>query len=284
MLKVLGGADKFLEPCALLLGGFDGFHLGHGALLNAAKKTGLPVGLTAISGGKTGSDIFTLSEREVIFERAGFSFVWEIEFTKEFKNTSAEEFLHGLFERIPAKAVFCGEDFRFGKGACGTPELLKEFAPCPVYVLPLEKANGEKISASRLKELVGRGRIEELNALLPYGYLISGVVEHGREVGRGLGFPTANISFGKGKHWLSDGVYGGRVETNTGSFPSVINIGARPTFGVEEKKVEAYLKGFSGDLYGTTVRVFPTEFLRPIQKFSSEEELKNQLKKDIQRI
>ena len=283
MLKVLRGDEKFSEPCALLLGGFDGFHAGHAALLNAAKKAGLPVGLTAISGGK-GDDIFTLSEREVIFERLGFSFVWEIEFTEEFKNTSAEDFLRGLFERIPARAAFCGEDFRFGKSAQGTPELLKELAPCTVNVLPLKKVNGEKISASRLKELVKAGKTKELNALLSFSYFIGGKVEHGREVGRSLGFPTANLSFGRGKLPLADGVYGGYAETDAGSFPAIINIGSRPTFGVEEKKVEAYLKGFSGDLYDKTVRVFPVEFLRPIQKFSSEEELKNQLKKDIERV
>ncbi len=285
MLKVLRGqSGKFNAPCALLLGGFDGLHSGHGSLLDAAKKTGLPVGLTTISGGKEGSDIFTFAEREIIFGRAGFSFVWEIEFTEQFKNITAENFLRGLFEKIPAKALFCGEDFRFGKDADGTPELLKKLAPCPVSVLPLKKSDGKKISASRLKELAAEGKIAELNTLLIGGYFIGGVVEHGREVGRKLGFPTANISFGKRKLLLADGVYGGFVEINAGRFSTIINIGARPTFGVAEKKVEAYLKGYSGDLYGTEVRIFPTEFLRPIQKFSSEEELKEQLRKDIQRI
>ena len=81
-----------------------------------------------------------------------------------------------------------------------------------------------------------------------------------------------------------DGVYAGVAHTPKGTYNSIINIGARPTFGVEERKVEAYLKDFSGDLYGETVRIYPTQFLRPIQKFSSEEELKNQLKKDIESI
>ncbi|MDE6412250.1 MAG: hypothetical protein K2L02_06980 [Clostridia bacterium] len=284
MLKVLGEGDKYLESCALLLGGFDGFHLGHSALLNAAKQTGLPVGLMTISGGKAGSDIFTLAEREVIFDRAGFSFVWEIEFTKAFQNTSAEDFLHGLFEKIAAKAVFCGEDFRFGKGAYGTIELLKKLAPCPVNILPLEKVNGKKVSATEIKNYLAEGQMREVNRLLSSDFFLQGIVERGRGVGHTYGFPTLNVSYPKEKFALSEGVYGGYAETDAGRYPSVINFGARPTFGVEEKKVEAYLKGFSGDLYETTVRIFPTEFLRPIQKFSSEEELKNQLKKDIQKI
>lgn len=284
MLKVLHGADKFSEPCALLLGGFDGFHLGHGALLDAAKKTGLPVGLTAISGVKAGCDIFTLAEREVIFGRAGFSFVWEIEFTEAFQNTSAEEFLRELFDRISVKALFCGEDFRFGRNAQGTPELLKKLAPCAVCVLPLEWADGKKIAASEIKNYLSKGQMSKANRLLFSNFFLQGVVERGRGVGHTYGFPTLNLSYPKEKFALREGVYGGYAETNAGRYPSIVNFGARPTFGVEEKKVEAYLKGFSGDLYGTTVRIYPTEFLRPIQKFSSEEELKIQLKKDIRKI
>lgn len=284
MLKVLKKGETYSKPCALLLGGFDGFHKGHSTLLDEAKRRGLPVGLTSISGCKAGSNLFTFSEREVIFDRAGFSFVWEIEFTDAFKNTSAEEFLGGLFEKISAKEIFCGEDFRFGKDAQGTPALLKKLAPCPVNVLPLTTVNGKKISATEIKNCLSEGRTDEANRLLSSDYFLQGRVEHGRGVGHTYGFPTLNLSYPKEKFVLREGVYGGYAETDAGRFLAIINFGARPTFKVEEKKAEAYLKGFSGDLYGTEVRIFPTEFLRSIKKFSSEEELKNQLKKDIERI
>lgn len=280
MLKVLKNGERYSEPCSLLLGGFDGFHKGHGTLLEEAKKTGLPAGLTAISGCKSGSDIFTFEERERIFGRIGFSFVCEIEFTERFRNVSAEDFIGKLFGQVNAKAVFCGEDFRFGKGACGTPELLKELAPCPVSVLPLKRAGGEKISASRLKELVKAGKAEELNALLTFPYFICGAVEHGREVGRKIGFPTANLSFGERKLPLGEGVYGGRVETERGGYPAIVNVGARPTFGVAETKIEAHLIGFDGDLYGERICVYPEKFLRPVTAFGSKEELVLQLEKD----
>lgn len=271
---------RYSEPCALLLGGFDGFHKGHAALLNEAKKCGLPVGLTSIAGCKAGDDIFTLAEREIIFERTGFSFVREIEFTEEFKNTSAEDFIKKLFREIPVKALFCGEDFRFGRGASGTGERLKELAPCPVSVLPLTEAAGEKISASRLKGLVRAGETETLNALLSFPYFIEGSVEHGRQVGRNLGFPTANVSFGKGKLPLREGVYGGRAETEGGTYRAVINVGSRPTFGVGEVKIEAHLEDFDGDLYGKRVLVFPERYLRPVTAFPTKEELIAQLEKD----
>lgn len=280
MLKVLGRGEKYDRACALLLGGFDGLHLGHRALLEAAFQTGLPVGITTMTGAKEGA-LFTLSEREYIFAREGIDFVLELPFTEELRDTSAEDFLREIFGNVAAAAVFCGEDFRFGKGALGTPALLKKCAPCPVHVLPLKERGGEKVSASRCKTLALSGDIEALNTLLCGSYFVHGVVEHGREVGRTYGFPTVNLSYSAGKLVPREGVYGGYVETAKGRYPAIINVGARPTFHVAEKKLEAHLVGFSGDLYGETVRVFFTKFLRPIKKFESAEELKEQLKKDI---
>lgn len=280
MLKTLAGDGTEKEGCALLLGGFDGFHAGHRTLLDAAKRTGFPVGLTSIAGGKAGGDVFTFSEREEIFRREGFAFVAEYRFSQEMKNTTAEDFLRGLFGELSPRAVYCGEDFRFGKGAAGSPALLREYAPCPVFALPLKKYGGEKVSVSRMKAYLSAGEIGLVNELLGYGYFVSGKVEHGRQVGRRYGFPTLNVSFPQGKHPPREGVYAGCVETPAGNYPSIINFGSRPTFGVEEKKLEAYLKGFQGDLYGAEVRVYFERYLRPVVRFESEEALKAQLERD----
>lgn len=284
MLKVLKSGENFAEPCALLLGGFDGLHAGHMSLVAAAKSTGLPVGATALCGNKAGGNLFTFAEREYIFEKAGLLFVLEEEFTEEFKRTSAEEYLNSLFSVIRAKAVFCGEDYRFGKDAAGTVELLRKLAPCPVTVLPLFLTGGKKISISDIKRLLQEGDAEDANGLLAYDYFVQGEVERGRQVGRTLGFPTLNLSYPQEKFPIADGVYGGYTETPAGRFSSIINFGSRPTFDVTEKKVEAYLKGFHGDLYGRIVRIYPEFYIRPIVKFSSEEELKIQLKKDIKHL
>lgn len=279
MLKLLRGTR--VSECALLLGGFDGFHAGHRTLLRRAEETGLPLAITAIEGAKAGGDIFTLSEREEIFAREGFSYAEEIRFTQAFRNTSAEDFLKALFRNVPARAVFCGEDFRFGKGARGTAELLKQLAPCPVTVLPLLTENSEKIAAAHLKELLSRGEVLGANRLFGYGYFMKGEVKRGREVGRTLGFPTLNVALPKEKFPIKEGVYGGFVQTPSGEYRAVINVGARPTFGVTETGVEAHLIGFDGNLYGEEVRVYPQTYLRPVKKFSSREELIAQLKKDI---
>lgn len=282
MSEIVGERGRVSEPCALLLGGFDGLHAGHASLVAAAKKTGLPVAITSIGGVKAGGDLFTREERRTVFRAAGISYVLEFSFTGELRETAAAEFLKGLLERVHAKAIFCGEDFRFGKGAEGTPALLKELAPCPVTVLPLLRVNGEKAAVSRVKELLAEGRIEEANALCPF--FLQGIVEHGRQVGRTYGFPTLNITYPQEKFAMKEGVYCGTVKTPLGEYASIINFGARPTFGVSERKLEAYLKGFSGDLYGAEVRVYPERFLREIRAFSSKEELQAQLNKDLSSI
>ena len=290
MLEIYCYGEKISTPCALVLGGFDGLHLGHRALLRAAKETGLPVVITTMLGAK-GSALFTKEERAFIFDNTAIDFVYEIPFTEELKNTEAEDFLIELFGNINAKQVLCGEDFRFGKNASGTLSLLKQFAP--VQVADTVKLNGTKVSTSLCKQYLQENNFEMLKELLdeesgPFYdykfYFMQGIVEHGRQVGRTYGFPTLNLSIPPEKLLPQDGVYGGFAVTPKGAYKSIINIGARPTFGVEERKVEAYLKGFSGDLYGETVRIYPTQFLREIKQFSSEKELKNQLQKDIERI
>ncbi len=271
------------QPCALLLGGFDGLHVGHTSLLKAARQTGLPVAITSIGGVKKGGDLFTREERRTVFREAGVSYVLEFTFTEELCATSAETFIESILQRVNAKALFCGEDFRFGKGAEGTPALLKSIAPCPVNVLPLTLVDGEKAAASRIKELLVAGKMQEANVLCG-GFFLQGEVEHGRQVGRTYGFPTLNLTYPYEKALMKEGVYGGTVKTPVGEFSSIIHFGARPTFGVQERKVEAYLKGFSGDLYGATVRVAPKRFLRGICTFSSREELEAQLQKDLKSI
>lgn len=270
-------------PCALLLGGFDGFHNGHRTLLHAARSAGLPVGLTSISGNKAGGDVFTFAERETIFRREGFDFAVELQFC-DIRDISAEAFLSALSSQIEIEEIYCGKDFRFGKGATGTPELLQWIAPCPVHVLPLQEDGGEKLAVSRIKRLLTDGEVSKLSRLLGYDYFIQGEVEHGREVGRTYGFPTINLRFPQGKYPPKEGVYGGTVETSQGNYPAIVHFGARPTFGVTEWKVEAYLDGFSGKLYGETVRVCPKEFYRPVEKFDGADALKNQLERDRERL
>ena len=113
------------DPCVLLLGGFDGLHAGHKKLVKKAKSFGLPIGIMSIVGGKEGEFLFTLSERKKAFQDAGVQFCFSMPFEK-IKNMQAEEFLCLLLQEFQVKAFVCGDDFRFGKGALGTPDFIKQ--------------------------------------------------------------------------------------------------------------------------------------------------------------
>lgn len=277
-----------IAECTLLLGGFDGIHVGHQTLIEAAKKYGAPLAITSISGGKAGGDVFTFAERERVYESLGIEYVYEIVFSEELKNLSPQDFLDELFAIFSVKAIVCGSDFRFGKGAVGTPDFLAEYASCPVEAHELKKIGGEKVSSTNVKKLLSEGGMSEVNELLASPYFIHGTVEHGRHVGHSLGFPTVNLSFPTEKYLIREGVYGGYVcvytQEGVQTYPTIVNFGSRPTFAVAERKVEAYLDGFDGDLYGKQVSIYPTEFYRPVITFSSADALRVQLREDIARL
>ncbi len=266
----------------MLLGGFDGLHIGHRQLLSRAKESGLPVGIMTIVGGKNGA-LFTQNEREDIFRRAGVEFTFELPFA-EIKHLSPDEFLSILEGEFAPNTFVCGEDFRFGAGAAGTPELLKERGQVRVEILPLLEMDGEKVSASGVKCLLERGEMEKATTLLGERFFVIGRVERDRQVGRTLGFPTANIAYPQEKFPLKKGVYETRTTVDGKEYKGITNFGARPTFADTTVCTETYLDGFDGDLYGRELKVEFVRFLRGISKFESVEGLKAQLNEDIGRV
>lgn len=266
----------------MLLGGFDGLHVGHRKLLSRAKASGLPVGVMTIVGGK-GEGLFTENEREDIFRRNGVDFAFELPFA-EIRSLSPQEFLRVLHEEFSPKLVVCGEDFRFGAGALGTPQSIKERGQVCVEILPLVEMDGEKVSSRTVKALLKEGEIVKANEMLGERFFLLGKVEKDRQVGRTIGFPTANIAYPKEKFPLKKGVYETRTEVNGKTYKGITNYGARPTFGDESVWTETYLDGFDGDLYGKTLKVEFVRFLREITKFESAEALKAQLQEDIRRV
>ncbi len=269
-------------PCVLLLGGFDGAHLGHCALISCAKSSGLPVGIMTIAGGK-GQAIFTLKERREIFRGLGVDFLLELSFEK-IRKLSPKEFSSLLTKEFSVKAFYCGSDFRYGFLAGGTPETLKRDTQVHVETLELIKIDGEKVSASTVKKFLLNGEIERANALLESPFFLTGEVVKDRGVGRTIGFPTANIAYPLEKIALKQGVYQTLVEVDGKEYSAITNYGARPTFQDETVCTETYLDGFSGDLYGQRLTLKFQRFLREIKKFPSVEELKEQLKQDIRRV
>ena len=267
----------------MLLGGFDGLHAGHKKLLARALSFSLPVGMMTIVGGKDGAALFTLAEREEIFRLAGIDFVFELPFA-EIKNIAPLEFSTRLKEKFNVKAFVCGDDFRFGHLAQGTPETLKRDTRVCVEVEELLKIDGEKVSSSKIKEFLSHGEIEKANRLLETEFFVFGEVFKDRQIGRTIGFPTANIEYPKEKFPLKKGVYETRVNVDGKEYKAITNFGSRPTFDNDKTLTETYLDGFEGDLYGKKLQIRFVRFLREIKKFDDVKGLQNQLQQDIRRV
>ena len=267
----------------MLLGGFDGLHLGHRRLLSYAKESGLPVGVMTIVGGKAQENIFTFEEREIIFRESGVDFVFELPFA-EIKDLSPEAFLQRLVAEFNPKLFVCGTDFRFGAGAAGTPETIKQATHVRVEVQNLLEMYGEKVSARTIKSLLSVGDIQKANELLGERFFLIGEVKKDRQVGRTIGFPTANILYPKEKFPLMQGVYETCVCVDGVWYKGITNYGARPTFNNTQVLTETYLDGFNGDLYGKTLKVEFVRYIRGVQKFESVAELTAQLQADIRTV
>lgn len=285
MLKTVRLTNQWdsLQGAAMLLGGFDGLHVGHRRLFACAQKSDCPIGLMTIVGGKEASSLFTFAEREEIFKDAGADFVFELPF-EEIKNLSPQEFLQLLEKEFSPKLFVCGEDFRFGANAAGTAKTIKTDTQVCVEVLPLVEIAGEKVSSTTIKALLKEGRVEMANELLAHNFFLIGKVYEDRKVGRTIGFPTANIPYPEGKFPLKIGVYETRVCIDGKTYKGITNYGARPTFEENTVVTETYLDGFSGDLYGKELKVEFVRYLRDVVKFDSVEKLKEQLTKDIKRV
>ena len=282
MLKTVRLTNCIEEGCALILGGFDGVHLGHRRLIERAKKAGKSVGITLILGCK-GEYLFTLQERLQILSTLGVDFAVVMDFDK-IKDLSAKSFLESLEKEYVPSLYVCGDDFRFGKNAQGTPDTIKSESEVPVEVETLLQVNGEKVATRTLKNLLQEGKVEEVEKLLGFCYFALGEVVKGRQVGRQMGFPTANIAYTKEKMPIKEGVYAIRAEVAGKTYKGIANFGTQPTFEEKDVRLEVYVDGFDGDLYGKTLKVEFVSFLRPVQKFENQQALTKQLEEDVKKV
>lgn len=268
----------------LLVGSFDGFHLGHKALLEEAPK---PIGILTfypnpkfvIRNLKIKKSLSSLPVLVPYLKEIGISQVNLIHFTKKFSETSAEDFFQLIKQSLNPEIIIVGEDARVGKGGLGTVEVMKTLFPRLISV-PHKLVDGKKIGSRWIREAVEAGDIDQANLLLGRDYSIRGNVVKGDGRGKSLGFPTANLS-GIREVVPATGVYVTETLLKGEWIRSVTNIGTRPTFNGTSVAVETHLLNTSTqDFYNQRVIIKFLKRIREERKFNGINELKDQIKQD----
>jgi riboflavin kinase / FMN adenylyltransferase len=226
------------------------------------------------------SSITTLREKLELIERAGIDHAIVLRFDRELAGLSPQEFIDRLSQAMDIRRWVIGFDFAFGRGRTGNVEWLRTHG-FAVEVVPPFQVDGRDLHSSEIRRLVTSGEVHEANALLGREFSMSGPVEAGAQVGRQLGFPTANISPEPNKLVPALGAYAGRVHAPEGDFIAALSVGYRPTFGGTELKVEAFLLDFEGDLYQQRLELRFARYLHPDIRFAKPEDLVAQLKRDV---
>ena len=293
MLEIIKyNEDEYAFPSLLVLGCFDAIHIGHAELLKSAKLqakiNGLDLGIMMFVGGKGGRQVCNFEERQKLLDKYGVKFILAIDYTDDFKATSAEKFLENIENKINVKAYMSGRDFRFGYGAKAKSSSLKSYADDEengVWYMSVKDVTyvGEKVSTTLIKNCIENGNLVKAGALLGRPYSVMGFVIEGANRGKGLGYRTINMKYPVEKVEVKKGVYKVQCIVGEEVFIGIANYGGRPTFNENNALLEVYLDGFVGMLYGRGVTVEFIEFLRDTQKFESVDELKKQLAIDLQR-
>jgi riboflavin kinase / FMN adenylyltransferase len=288
-----------MGPTVVTVGMFDGVHRGHRALLDrvAAEAAARDVPAAAVTfdrhplavlrpGGEPPL-LTTLDRKVALLGEAGMEIVLVLEFTRELSEVPAEAFAtEVLFDALAARAVVVGENFRFGHKAAGDPALLAELARprgIDVVAVPLRTHHGEVVSSTRVRSELAAGDVAAAAASLGRPYAVEGVVVEGDRRGRPLlGVPTANLQAPPGIALPADGVYAGRLsdEADGVARPAAISVGTNPQFGTD-RRVEAHVLDFDGDLYGHRVSVAFAHHLRDQAVFAGSDELAAQIRADI---
>jgi len=290
-----------LEPlprAAVTVGKFFAVHRGHQVLLQAAvaaaRREGVPAvvltfdrhPLEVLRPGPPQPVLATLDERLELIAAQGIDTAVVAKLGPEFLSQEPEAFVRDvLLRRLGAREVLASEEFRFGRGARGDLELLRalgiqlgfRFTAVPPVLL-----DGRRVSSSWVGECLAAGRAAEAERLLGRPYAVPGTVERGEQLGRRLGFPTANVAFAPDRLLPADGVYVARFLWEEQGRPAVVNLGVRPTVGGRRRLLEAHLLDWDGDLYGLPARVEFRERLRGEEHFPDTEALRRQIARDAE--
>jgi riboflavin kinase/FMN adenylyltransferase len=270
------------RPRNVAIGTFDGVHLGHQAVIEGADTvlTFDPHPLLVLHPAATPKLIMPFEVKRDVIEGLGVEELVVIPFDREFASRSAEDFIeHVLLEKLDAKQVSVGENFRFGAKAKGDPAMLESRTEFQTRVVPLVEVDGETVSSTRIRALVAAGEMDPARRCLGAPFMVEGEVVTGDQRGRELGFPTANIVPDDRLVIPGHGVYAAFAN----GVPAAVNVGIRPTFETGRGVlIETYLIDREEDLYGKTLRVAFVERLRGERSYPDVEELIEQMHRDVE--
>ncbi len=275
------------KPTAVTLGKFDGLHRGHQKLLAEVSRLRSQEVSSAVFAIAPPERPYLLSpeEKREMIERYNMDCMVACPFIPEILHMAPEEFIRRILkERLHARYVVVGTDFRFGYQRSGDAALLQAVQKTyglQVLVLEKECCRGREISSTYVREALEVGDMELVQELLGYAYPVQGIVQHGHQLGRRLGMPTINLIPEPGKLLPPSGVYFSDVEAGGRWYQGVTNIGVKPTVDGSFLGVETYLYDFHQDIYGRETKVHLRHYCRPERKFESVEALKHQMEKDI---
>ncbi len=265
------------------IGTFDGVHLGHREVIDRADTvlTFEPHPVSVLAPQAAPKLIMPVELKRDVIDGLGVEELVVIPFDRDFASMEAEEFISGvLVERLGAKRVSVGENFRFGAKARGDTEMLASHDEFETRVVPLLDIEGETVSSSRIRALIAAGEVDQAMRLLGAPFLMEGTVVEGDQRGRTLGFPTANLVPDDKLVVPGHGVYAAFANGH----PAAVNVGVRPTFETGRGLlVEPYLIDWEGDLYGKSLRLAFVERLRGERRFPGVEDLIAQMHRDVER-
>ena len=281
------------EPTVLVLGYFDGIHLGHKALFERARKVADERGLTVTvltfpESPRLAFSRFTpelllhltsQEQRYLLLEKNGVDQLVMTPFTSEFASNTPAEFIERYVKGLNAQALVAGFDYHFGNCRADVQDLMELFDG-QVEIVSEVSLRGEKVSSTRIRQAIQSGDVSLANQLLGYPFMTEGIVVHGDARGRTIGYPTANLAPFDRVHLPSEGVYVAEVEVDGKRYRAMTSVGKNVTFDGTELRIEAHIFGFDRFIYGEKITIFWLEKIRDMVKFDGIESLMEQMKSD----
>ncbi len=293
-LSSIAETAKLQQPIHWAMGFFDGVHRGHRRIIGS---TSTPSALRGVLTFSPHPAVIVAPHRAPLLitpdaehkahllQEAGAEVLLTLPFTPELAATDAQAFLTQLHAACPIAGVSVGTNWRFGKGGSGNPTLLQQFATHMGFrtcIHELEMLGDELICSTRIRQLIADGRLDAAAAMLDRPFSIIGTVEHGQQLARQLGFPTANVPLSPAAALPPFGVYAVRCRINGTDYTGIANIGLRPTVdNTTLPRLEVHLCGFRGNLYSRPLHTELLRFIRPEQRFDSIDALKAQIQRDL---